>query len=86
MYAVAGGLFFIGMCLFLICKAVLDKVDEIWGELGPLLEHEMLMRRIEARLMIEDSGFTIPDWLNDDDEDDDAENVVRLVPKEDSTE
>jgi hypothetical protein len=88
MYPVAVALFFIGVVLCFVAKAFLEKVTDIWKELGPLLEHEMLMRRIEARLMIDDAGFEIPDWLNDDDEHDDEhdEKIIRLVPKEDSSE
>lgn len=85
-YLMALALFYIGLVILVVAYFVLKKVSEIWDELGPLLEHEMLMRRIEARLMIEDSGFEIPDWLNDDDEDENSGKIVRLVPKEDDTE
>jgi hypothetical protein len=78
---VAAALFFIGVILCFAAKAFIEKATDIWKELGPLLEHEMLMRRIEVRLMIDDAGFEIPDWLNDD-EDEDDEKVIQLVPKQ----
>ncbi len=88
--AVALGLFFIGIALVGLGWVAVKSLGVIWDDLGPLLEHEMLMRRIEVRLMIDDAGFECPDWLHDDDDDDDdekeKEKVIRLVPKQDSSE
>ena len=81
--AVALGLFFIGIVLCGLGYAAVKSIAVIWGDLGPLLEHEMLMRRIEGRLMLDDSGFECPKWLNDDDDEDEEGKEVRLVPKPD---
>ncbi len=79
---VALGLFFIGIVLCGLGWVAVKSIAVIWDELGPLLEHEMLMRRIEVRLMLDDAGFECPEWLNDDEEDENEEGkVVRLVPK-----
>lgn len=80
-------LLFIGLVLCVLGLVAIRAIEVIWDELGPLLEHEMLMRRIEVRLMIDDAGYECPEWLNDDDEDEENENenkkVIRLVPKQD---
>jgi hypothetical protein len=87
LFAVALALLSIGLVLCVLGLVTIRAIEMIWEDLGPLLEHEMLMRRIEVRLMIDDAGYECPEWLNDDDEDDEDENenkkVIRLVPKQD---
>ncbi len=78
-------LLFIGLVLCMLGLVAIRAIEVIWNDLGPLLEHEMLMRRMEVRLMIDDAGYECPEWLNDDDEDEENEDknkkVIRLVPK-----
>jgi hypothetical protein len=89
--AVAIGLFFIGIVLCALGYVTVKALAVIWDDLSPLLHHEMCMRRMEVRLMIDDAGYQCPDWLNDDDEEEEEEEdkkkkVIRLVPKQDSSE
>ncbi len=77
---IALALFFIGVCLCGLGVVAVKALAVIWDDLGPLLEHEMLMRRIEVRLMIDDAGYECPDWLRDDENENEGK-VVRLVPK-----
>jgi len=85
--SVAVALFFIGVVLCFIAKYGLQKIDEIWDDFGGFLHHELLMRRAEVRLMIDDAGYEIPDWMLDDKDDDEVPvQAIRLVPKQDSTE
>jgi hypothetical protein len=79
---VALGLFTIAIVLAGLGWVAVRCISEVWDFLGPLLEHEMLMRRVEVRLMIDDAGYKCPEWLNDERADDEEEGkVVRLVPK-----
>jgi len=77
---IAVALIFVGLCLCGLGLVAIKTIAVIWDDLGPLLEHEMLMRRMEVRLMIDDAGYECPDWLRDDEEEDEGK-VVRLVPK-----
>ena len=82
LFTVAVALFFIGIVLCGLGWVAVKAIAVIWDDLGPLLEHEMLMRRMEVRLMIDDAGYECPEWLNDDDEDENEnKKVIRLVPK-----
>jgi hypothetical protein len=79
---VAVALFFVGVVLVYLGGAALQLIREIWSELEPMLEHEVLMRRMEVRLMIDEAGYQCPEWLDDEaDEEDERSKVVRLVPK-----
>jgi hypothetical protein len=78
---VALGLFAIAIVLAGLGWVAVQSISVIWDDLGPLLHHELLMRRIEVRLMIDDAGYECPEWLNDEDDDEEEEKVVRLVPK-----
>ena len=80
---IAVALFFVGICLCGLGLVAVKILTEIWADLSPLLQHEMLMRRIEVRLMIDDTGYECPEWLRDE-EDEDEGKVVRLVPKQQS--
>ncbi len=80
LFCIALALLFMGICLCGLGVIAVKTIAVIWDDLGPLLEHEMLMRRIEVRLMIDDAGYECPDWLRDDDDEDEGK-VVRLVPK-----
>ena len=81
--SVSLALFFIGIVLCGLGLVAIKAISVIWDDFSPLLEHEMLMRRIEVRLMIDDAGYECPEWLNDEDEDEGKENekIIRLVPK-----
>ena len=80
---VAFGLILIAIVLAGLGCVAVQSISDIWDELGPLLEHEMLMRRIEVRLMIDDAGFECPEWLMDDEPDEEKKGkVIRLVPKQ----
>ena len=83
---IAVALFFVGICLCGLGFVAVKSLAVIWTDLGPLLQHEMLMRRMEVRLMIDDAGYGCPEWLNDEDDDKDAGKVIRLVPKQQSEE
>ena len=84
MELVALGLFAIAIVLAGLGWVAVQSISVIWDDLGPLLHHEMLMRRIEVRLMIDDAGYECPEWLNDEEEDEENEEgkVIRLVPKQ----
>lgn len=89
LYSVAVAIFFIGIVLCGLGWVAVKALALIWEDLSPLLHHEMCMRRMEVRLMIDDAEYQCPDWLNDDDEDENKENkkkVIRLVPKQDNSE
>ena len=82
LYLVAIALFFIGIVLCGLGWVAVKALAVIWDDLSPLLHHEMCMRRTEVRLMIDDAGYQCPEWLNDEDDEDDEEGkVIRLVPK-----
>ena len=83
---IAVALFFVGICLCGLGLVAVKSLAVIWTDLSPLLQHEMLMRRMEVRLMIDDAGYECPEWLNDEDDDKDAGKVIRLVPKQQSEE
>ena len=78
---VAFGLILIAIVLAGLGYVAVQSISVIWDDLGPLLHHEMLMRRIEVRLMIDDAGYECPDWLNDELEEEEEGKVIRLVPK-----
>jgi hypothetical protein len=78
---VAFGLILIAIVLAGLGYVAVRSISVIWDDLGPLLHHEMLMRRIEVRLMIDDAGYECPDWLNDELEEEEEGKVIRLVPK-----
>jgi len=63
--------------VFLFCKVAVD----IWDEAAQMGQHEVLMRRMEMRLMLEDMGYEIPEWLDDEAEENNKDNkvVLRLV-------
>jgi hypothetical protein len=79
---IAVALFFIGLCLCGLGLVAVKSLTMIWTDLSPMLQHEMLMRRMEVRLMIDDAGYECPEWLNDEDEEEDAGKVIHLVPKQ----
>ena len=83
---IAVALFFVGICLCGLGLVAVKSLAVIWTDLSPLLQHEMLMRRMEVRLMIDDAGYECPEWLNDEDDDEDEGKVIRLVPKQQSEE
>lgn len=80
--SVAIALFFIGLVLCGLGLVADKALAVIWDDLNSLLQHEMVMRRIEVRLMIDDAGWDCPEWLNDEESDEESGKIIRLVPKD----
>ncbi len=78
---VAFGLILIAIVLAGLGWVAMQTIYIIRDELGPMLEHEFLLRRMEMRLMIDEAGYECPDWLRDTAYEEDKGKVVRLVPK-----
>ncbi len=76
--AVAIALFFVGICVL----AVGWVAKTIWEDLYPILQFQLLMRRTELRIEIEEAGYEFPVWLEDDDEENQESPVLRLIPKD----
>jgi len=74
---VAAALCFIGFAL-VACAWV---VYMIWRDLYPMLQFQLLMRRTELRIDIEEAGSEFPEWLEDDEEKPSGE-ILHLAPKD----
>lgn len=75
---VAAALCFIALAL----AAWAWVVYMIWVDLYPILQFQLLMRRTELRIDIEEAGYEFPEWLEDDEEEKPNGPVLRLIPKD----
>ena len=80
LYAIAVALFILGACVVFAAWALGLTAKVIWEDLYPLLQYRLVMDRTTLRLEIEEAGFKLPDWLEDE-EQPEAE-IVHLVPKD----
>lgn len=79
--------YFLAVCILLSCAALGIIVVKIWKDIFPLLEFHLILKRTELRLDIQEAGFVFPEWLEEEDKEENSNGngqVLRLVPKETS--
>ena len=78
---IAAAVFWAGLCVLIGLGLVAMIALKIWRELEPMLSMAIVMNRLALKADLEEAHIDVPNWLEDEPEEEDA-RVFHLIKPE----